>query len=50
MDNTASLLQNYLHGNNLLLPETFDYPLFRNNQGRGLGKQITILAGGILCE
>ncbi|CEG57788.1 TPA: tyrosine-type recombinase/integrase [Legionella pneumophila subsp. pneumophila] len=36
MDNTANLLQSYLHENNLLLPETFDYPLFRNNQGNKL--------------
>ncbi|MDO5215746.1 site-specific integrase [Legionella pneumophila] len=36
MDNTANLLQSYLHENNLLLPETFDYPLFRNKQGNKL--------------
>ncbi|KTD60350.1 site specific recombinase [Legionella santicrucis] len=36
MDNTVNLLQSYLHENNLLLPETFDYPLFRNNQGNKL--------------
>lgn len=33
MDNTVNLLRNYLHENNLALPEKFDYPLFRNNQG-----------------
>lgn len=36
MDNTANLLRGYLHENNLTLPETFDYPLFRNNQGNKL--------------
>jgi len=36
MNNTANLLKNYLDENNLLLPEMFDYPLFRNNQGNKL--------------
>ncbi|HAT1924119.1 TPA: tyrosine-type recombinase/integrase [Legionella pneumophila] len=36
MDNTANLLQGYLHENNFLRPEAFDYPLFRNNQGNKL--------------
>jgi site-specific recombinase XerD len=36
MDNTATLLRNYLHENNLLLPEKLDYPLFRNHQGNKL--------------
>lgn len=36
MDNTVNLLNNYLSENNLLLPETFTYPLFRNYQGNKL--------------
>jgi integrase/recombinase XerD len=36
MDNTVNLLRNYLHENKLQLPEKFDYPLFRNNQGNKL--------------
>lgn len=36
MDTTANLLRNYLHENNLELPEKFDYPLFRNKQGNKL--------------
>jgi integrase/recombinase XerD len=36
MENTVKILQNYLHENNLALPEKFEYPLFRNNQGNKL--------------
>lgn len=36
MDNTVKILQNYLHENNLELPEKFDCPLFRNHQGNKL--------------
>ena len=36
MDSTVNLLRNYLHENNLSLPEKFEYPLFRNHQGNKL--------------
>jgi integrase/recombinase XerD len=36
MDNTANLLRNYLHENNLALPEKLGYPLFQNSQGNKL--------------
>jgi integrase/recombinase XerD len=36
MDNTANLLRNYLHENNLALPEKLGYPLFQNTQGNKL--------------
>lgn len=33
METTVKILRDYLHENNLLSPEKFDIPLFRNNQG-----------------
>lgn len=36
MDNTVNLLRDYLHENNLMLPEKFDYSLFQNNHGNKL--------------
>ena len=36
MDSTVNLLRNYLHENNLMSPDKFDYSLFRNYQGNKL--------------